>query len=75
MALTFIAERIAEGQRDGSIRAGDQTAMAVTVLLTIQSLVFSGRTTGELISAAGLEAEAALLLDGYLKPTAAGGAA
>jgi AcrR family transcriptional regulator len=75
MALTFIAERIAEGQRDGSIRAGGETAMAVTVLLTIQSLVFSGRTTEGLISPAELGAQAALLLDGYLRPTDAGGAA
>lgn len=75
MALTFIAERIAEGQRDGSIRAGDETAMAVTVLLTIQSLVFSGRTTEELITPAGLDAQAALLLDAYLRPTGTGGAA
>jgi AcrR family transcriptional regulator len=75
MALTFIAERITEGQRDGSIRAGDETAMAVTVLLSIQSLVFSGRTTGELIRADRLEAEAALLIDGYLRPTGDGGTA
>jgi AcrR family transcriptional regulator len=75
MALTFIAGRIAAGQRDGSIRAGDQTAMAVTVLLSIQSLVFSGRTTEALIAPAELGAQAALLLDAYLRPPAAGGAA
>ena len=73
MALAFITERIAEGQRDGAIRAGDETAMAVTVLLSIQSLVFSGRTVeGLLISPAELDKQAALLLDGYLRPTATG---
>jgi AcrR family transcriptional regulator len=75
MALTFIAERLAEGQRDGSIRAGDESAMAVTVLLSIQSLVFSGRTTEGLITPAELDAQAALLLDGYLRPADTGGAA
>lgn len=74
LALTFIADRIAEGQRDGSIQDGDEMAMAVTVLLTIQSLVFSGRTTEELVSPAGLDAQAARLLEAYLRPTGAGGA-
>jgi AcrR family transcriptional regulator len=75
MALGFIAERIAEGQQDGSIRAGDATAMAVTVLLSVQSLVFSGRTTSGLVPPDELDAQAALLIEAYLRPAATGGAA
>jgi hypothetical protein len=70
MALGFIAGRIRAGQRDGSIRAGDETAMSVTVLLSIQSLVFSGRTTDALVTPEVREAEAAMLLDRYLSPGA-----
>jgi len=71
MALGFIEERIKAGQRDGSIRAGDETAMSVTVLLSVQSLVFSARTTDAVITPAQREAEAALLLDRYLRPEGA----
>lgn len=71
MALGFIAELIRAGQRDGSIRAGDETAMSVTVLLSVQSLVFSARTTDALLSPAQRAAEATLLLDRYLRPEAA----
>jgi AcrR family transcriptional regulator len=70
MALEFIAGRIRAGQRDGSIRAGDEAAMSVTVLLSIQSLVFSGRTTDALVTPEAREAEATMLLDRYLSPGA-----
>jgi AcrR family transcriptional regulator len=79
MALGLIADRIAEGQRDRSIRAGEATAMASTVLLCIQSLVLSARLTAGLVTPGQREAEAALLLDRYLSPGpqagASGGAA
>ena len=68
MALGFIADRIRAGQRDGSIRDGDVTAMAATVLLSIQSLVLSGRTTADLLTRDQLDGEAAVLLDRYLRP-------
>lgn len=68
MALGFITERVRAGQRDGSIRTGDELAMSVTVLLNVQSLVFSGRTVDDLVPAAALEAETARLLDAYLRP-------
>ena len=68
MALGLIADRIAEGQRDGSIRAGDPTAMAATVLLCVQSLVLSARLTAGLVTPGQRDAEAALLLDSYLSP-------
>ena len=71
MALGFVAERIRAGQRDGSIRTGDELAMSVTVLLSVQSLVFSGRTVDDLVPAAAREAETARLLDAYLRPEGA----
>jgi AcrR family transcriptional regulator len=68
MALSFIAGRIRAGQQDGSIRPGDEAAMSVMVLLTVQSLVFSGRTTDALLTPAARDAEAAVLLNRYLSP-------
>jgi AcrR family transcriptional regulator len=66
MALGFIAGQIGAGQRDGSIREGDATAMAATVLLAVQSLVLSARLTADLVPPEQRDAEAALLLDRYL---------
>ncbi len=74
MALGLIADRIAEGQQDGSIRAGDATAMASTVLLCLQSLVLSPRLTAGLVAPGQAEAEATLLLDRYLAPDPQAGA-
>jgi len=68
MALGFIADRIRAGQRDGSVRPGDPTTMAATVLLCIQSLVLSARLTAGLVPPEQRDAEAALLLDRYLSP-------
>ncbi|MGH3159321.1 MAG: TetR/AcrR family transcriptional regulator [Streptosporangiaceae bacterium] len=68
MALGFIAERIKAGQRDGSIRPGDEVAMSAIVLLSVQSLVLSARTTEDLLAPAQWDAEAAVLLDRYLRP-------
>lgn len=68
MALGFIAERIRAGQLDGSVRPGDVIAMSATVLFSIQSLVLSARTTADLLTPGQLDAEAAVLLDRYLRP-------
>lgn len=68
MALGFIAGLIRAGQQDGSIRAGDETAMSVTVLLSVQSLVLSAHTTDGLLTTEQRDAEAALMLDRYLRP-------
>ncbi|HEY3956118.1 MAG TPA: TetR/AcrR family transcriptional regulator [Streptosporangiaceae bacterium] len=68
MALGFVTNRIRAGQRDGSVRAGDVTAMSATVLLSIQSLVLSARTVTGLLTPGQLDAEAAVLLDRYLSP-------
>jgi AcrR family transcriptional regulator len=75
MALGFVASRIRAGQRDGSVRAGDVTAMSATVLLSIQSLVLSAGTTAGLVTPSQLDAEAAVLLDRYLSPAAGSAAA
>lgn len=75
MALGFVASRIRAGQRDGSVRAGDATAMSATVLLSIQSLVLSARTMAGLLTPSQLDAEAAVLLDRYLGPGGQDGAA
>ena len=71
MALGFIAERVRAGQRDGSIRPGDEAAMSVTVLLSLQAQILSARTTDGLVSPARRDAEAAELLDRYLRPAGA----
>lgn len=73
IALGFIADLISAGQQDGSVRSGDVTAMSATVLLSIQALVWSGRTTAGLLTPGQLDAEAALLLDRYLSPAAGSG--
>jgi AcrR family transcriptional regulator len=70
MALGFVADRIRAGQYDGSVRPGDVIAMSATVLLSIQSLVLSARTTANLLTPGQLDAEAAVLLDRYLSPAA-----
>jgi AcrR family transcriptional regulator len=73
LGVQFIADRIANGQQDGSVRAGDPAALALTMLLTAQSFVFSGRVAEALLGGDGAaDAELAILLDRYLRP---GGAA
>jgi AcrR family transcriptional regulator len=71
-ALQFIAERIVAGQDDGSVRAGDPVTLALMVLLTVQSFVFSGRVATSTASQFLVDAELACLLDRYLQPSGAG---
>jgi hypothetical protein len=68
MAFGFIAESIRAGQRDGSIRAGDENAISAIVLLSLQSLIFSAATTEALADPARRDAEAVQLFDRYLRP-------
>jgi AcrR family transcriptional regulator len=68
MALGFITSRVKAGQRDGSIRGGDPTAMAATVLMCVQTMVLSARLTAGLAAPGQQDAEAAVLLDRYLAP-------
>jgi AcrR family transcriptional regulator len=72
IGLAFIAELIRTGQRDGSIRDGDVDAMALTVLLSVQSAVMAAGAAGALVPAARRDAELAALLDRYLAPQGAG---
>jgi|HubBroStandDraft_5_1064220.scaffolds.fasta_scaffold25498_2 AcrR family transcriptional regulator len=69
MALEFITAQIAEGQRDGSVRSGDPASMALLVLVTVQSFVFSARLA--VLPDGPPDAELAELLDRYLRPDAA----
>ena len=71
LALQFAAERIADGQRDGSVRDGDPQLLALMVLLTVQSFVFSGRVAASAAGTQRVDAELADLLDRYLRPEAA----
>ncbi len=71
LALQFAAECIADGQRDGSVRAGDPQMLALMVLLTVQSFVFSGRVAASAAGTQRVDAELADLLDRYLRPEAA----
>lgn len=66
-ALDLIARDVAEGQADGSIRAGDARVLAFSVMLTTQSFLFSAGTFEEIDSESALE-ELARLLDTALRP-------
>jgi AcrR family transcriptional regulator len=68
MALEFITAQIAEGQRDGSVRSGDPASMALLVLVTAQSFVFSARLA--VLPDGPPDGELADLLDRYLRPDA-----
>ena len=71
LALQFLGERIAGGQQDGSVRDGDPAMLALTVLLTVQSFVFSGRVATSAAGPQRVDAELAELLDRYLRPEVA----
>ena len=66
-AIDLVAERIADGQRDGSIRAGDPAVLSTCLLLTAQSFVFSARVMETQQAAGQSDAELRRLLDGYLR--------
>jgi AcrR family transcriptional regulator len=73
MAAGYIADWIRAGQRDGSIRPGDVDAMAVTVLLSLQSSVLSTWLTAGLMTPRQRDEELARLLTSYLAPPGAPG--
>lgn len=66
-ALSLIARDVAEGQEDGSIRAGDTAVIAHAVLLVAQSFTFSAGTAEEVGEEALLE-ELSRLMDAALRP-------
>lgn len=66
--IALVAEQVAQGQRDGSVREGDPGLLATCLLLTAQSFVFSARVVESDHKADAVGAELRLLLDGYLRP-------
>lgn len=69
-AITLVAEQVAEGQADGSVRAGDPNLLATCLLLTAQSFVFSARVLAAEHKAEASGGELRRLLDSYLRPSA-----
>jgi AcrR family transcriptional regulator len=67
LARANIACDVAEGQADGSIRAGDPRVIAHALLLTAQSFVLSG-DTAEDIAPGALFDELERLVDAALRP-------
>ena len=68
-AVDLVAEQVAEGQQDGSVRADVDPALAATcLLLTAQSFVFSARILAAEAKAEASGGELRLLLDRYLVP-------
>ena len=67
--LEVVGERIVEGQRDGSIRAGDPVVLARTVLLTAHGFALSAPImTDAAVGQPVLDDELAELLRRYLTP-------
>ena len=67
--LEVVGERIVEGQRDGSIRAGDPVVLARTVLLTAHGFALSAPLmTDAAVGQPVLDDELAELLRRYLTP-------
>jgi AcrR family transcriptional regulator len=62
--IDLVAEQVAEGQRDGSIRDVDPRLAATCLQLTAQSFVFSARV----VDGADVLPELRRLLDSYLRP-------
>lgn len=71
-AQRVVQERLAayveEGQRDGSIRAGDPKAMAATLELAMRGIIVSARARERGCSLAAVFEESRLLADGFLRP-------
>jgi len=66
--LQLMADRLRDGQADGSVRDADPGLLARTVLLVAQALVLSGRTLADRGGVGVLERQVATLLDRYLAP-------
>ncbi|GAB4584051.1 TetR/AcrR family transcriptional regulator [Nocardia sp. IFM 10818] len=66
--IELFADGIREGQRDGSIRAGDPERLATMLLLMAQSAVQSAGTVAALLDSDQLDTELGYALDRYLAP-------
>ena len=69
-AVELVAAQVEEGQREGSVRAGDPQLLATCLLLTAQSFVFSARIIAAQHKSEHTGAELRRLLQGYLLPEA-----
>ncbi len=67
-ALGLVAALLRDGQQDGSVRAGDVDAIALTLLLTIQSFVLSSRIVAAESDPNRIHAELRHHLDVALRP-------
>ncbi|HWH96482.1 MAG TPA: TetR/AcrR family transcriptional regulator [Baekduia sp.] len=66
-AIGLLTQEIADGQADGSIRAGDVRVMAQALLLVTQSFILSG-SIAEDVAPDALREELARLIDAVLMP-------
>ncbi|MEV6771736.1 TetR/AcrR family transcriptional regulator [Nocardia sp. NPDC051030] len=66
--MALFADAIREGQRDGSIRAGEPEHLAAMLLLIAQSAVQSAGTIAPVLDAESLDTELTRAIDGYLAP-------
>lgn len=69
-AIELVEQMIISGQSedgDGSIRTGDSSLMALTVIITAQSFVFSHRAISAVDPLSRVYPELAVMLDGYLR--------
>ncbi len=66
-AVDLVGAQIEQGQRDGSIRAGDPALLATCLLLTSQSFVFSARVIAAQHKSEQTGHELRRLLNGYLR--------
>ncbi|MGW5143973.1 TetR/AcrR family transcriptional regulator [Nocardia beijingensis] len=71
--IELFAAGIRDGQRDGSIRAGDPDRMATMLLLIAQSAVQSAGTVAPLLAGEHLDSELRRAIDGYLDHRETGG--
>ncbi|MDH6281886.1 TetR/AcrR family transcriptional regulator [Prescottella agglutinans] len=66
--IVRVAQAVAAGQADGSIRAGEPAHIAAMVLLIAQSVVQSAGMVAEVLPGAELTAELEIAVDSYLAP-------
>lgn len=71
-ALQILREMIKEGQDgDQSVRAGDRDSMALTLLIAMQSFVFSARAVATADPLNHVHGEIEILVNNYLAPSPA----
>ncbi|MFL1376473.1 MULTISPECIES: TetR/AcrR family transcriptional regulator [unclassified Nocardiopsis] len=67
-ALEILEPVVAQGQAEGSVRAGDPAVLARLVMVTAQNTVTSRHLFADLVDEEALVDELATLVDGYLAP-------